>query len=1038
MKGMNFLKKALCVVTVILTLLNTAILPVSALYRGVLGDVYYAHSRQIGAGVDLTLYESVTDGLTERAYVFEYRPDEGSLPIVSFGDTLVGSNRTSSLANAAIKNGQNVVAGINGDFYSVYTGIPMGALISGGRIISDDDKNNAVGFTYDGNTLFGDPQISFTVLHTYEKPVVEENNESYIQDEDDYFDEDEDFEPSDDFKHDRYDSDFERNEDDLTYETVEEYLPVSYFNKYPTEWGAYLLDDIFDASTRSSKASLEIVIEPDSKKMVAKANETIYGTVIEINNEATNTEIPEGCFVISVCETSAYRANYDSVSIGDLIEIEFQVADGWEDVETAIGGSDLIVTDGKVNNDAINESHEKIAHPRTAVGVREDGTVIFFAVDGRSDESYGFRLVSLAKTLISFGCVTALNLDGGGSTTAVVKFPGEETARVVNTPSDSGERSVANALLLVAPSESDGMPKYIIPDVTDPVILPNETYSFEGKFYDSSMSEVYDDTLNELDVELSFDYSRLSYYNDEDLPNLGSISEDGKIYTADGITGEIPLLFKAEYDGEELTGRVILFVAPAPDSAEVLLGGVVYSSGESVPVEFEAYYMNKPVPARPEHLTYTLTDNEIRTEGIYKDDAPKFADSSLGYISADGEFVPYDKANGSVWLTVSLDSIPVSQTLIAVGDPYITVIENETVYYDFSASSSVVSEEIIEKSTNDTDFESDTLVTEQLEEQPMTVSIDDIVYESDLPLDNALSLDIYADDSELSLYAKVIDFEGNEHTVKYIKQVNEPDNNDVYHYRAKLGGKYSALDEILSLSAETNAGKTGKLNITKAQISFSDTETVFYDTHTHWARTNINTLYHCGIIGGEEYGGKLRFAPDRNLSRAEFAVMISKSLGYNVSDYTKELKFDDSNKIAAWAEPFVRAVSENGIMNGKSMSDGSLYFDPEGKITRQEIMQVIGNIIKADKEQALIDTLEAVASEDFIADEIIEEDLLSSYNMPQFSDVSDIAPWAYDNVLLTLEAGIITGYNDNTLKPLRNVTRAEAATVILRYMNYSN
>ncbi|MBQ7822194.1 MAG: hypothetical protein IJ391_07940, partial [Clostridia bacterium] len=77
----------------LLMLINTAVMPAAALYRGVLGDVYSAHSRQIGPGVDYTEYLSVTDGLNESAYLFEYRPDEGALPIVSWGDTLVGSNR---------------------------------------------------------------------------------------------------------------------------------------------------------------------------------------------------------------------------------------------------------------------------------------------------------------------------------------------------------------------------------------------------------------------------------------------------------------------------------------------------------------------------------------------------------------------------------------------------------------------------------------------------------------------------------------------------------------------------------------------------------------------------------------------------------------------------------------------------------------------------------------------------------------------------------------------------------------------------------
>ena len=152
----KFLLRATGIALSLLTVFNFS-LPSAALYRGVLGDVYSAHSRQVGAGVDFTVYQSVTDGLNETAYLFEYRPGEGALPLVSWGDSLMGSNRVTTLAKYESDAGLNVIGGINGDFYSVYTGIPMGAVIREGRIISDDDKNNAVGFTYDGETLFGAP-----------------------------------------------------------------------------------------------------------------------------------------------------------------------------------------------------------------------------------------------------------------------------------------------------------------------------------------------------------------------------------------------------------------------------------------------------------------------------------------------------------------------------------------------------------------------------------------------------------------------------------------------------------------------------------------------------------------------------------------------------------------------------------------------------------------------------------------------------------------------------------------------------------------
>lgn len=90
-------------------------------------------------------------------------------------------------------------------------------------------------------------------------------------------------------------------------------------------------------------------------------------------------------------------------------------------------------------------------HPRTAVALRGN-TLVFITVDGRSSMSHGVSLPELSKLLKWYGCVDAMNLDGGGSTTMYVK--GQPDNGVVNYPSDNkkfdhqGERPVANILYI--------------------------------------------------------------------------------------------------------------------------------------------------------------------------------------------------------------------------------------------------------------------------------------------------------------------------------------------------------------------------------------------------------------------------------------------------------------------------------------------------------------------------------------------------------------------------------------------------------------
>lgn len=90
-------------------------------------------------------------------------------------------------------------------------------------------------------------------------------------------------------------------------------------------------------------------------------------------------------------------------------------------------------------------------HPRTAVGRKADGTVLLVTADGRNSQAAGLSMAELQLVMIALDCVDAINLDGGGSTTMVVR------GTVVNHPSDNnqfdpaGERPVANAILVRLP-----------------------------------------------------------------------------------------------------------------------------------------------------------------------------------------------------------------------------------------------------------------------------------------------------------------------------------------------------------------------------------------------------------------------------------------------------------------------------------------------------------------------------------------------------------------------------------------------------------
>lgn len=92
-----------------------------------------------------------------------------------------------------------------------------------------------------------------------------------------------------------------------------------------------------------------------------------------------------------------------------------------------------LVENGSVSVDSDDEVGRAMAsNPRTAIGIKSDGTYVFVVSDGRTDESEGLSLKELADFMKTLGVKTAYNLDGGGSSTMV--FNGN----VINTPTGGG------------------------------------------------------------------------------------------------------------------------------------------------------------------------------------------------------------------------------------------------------------------------------------------------------------------------------------------------------------------------------------------------------------------------------------------------------------------------------------------------------------------------------------------------------------------------------------------------------------------------
>ncbi len=177
------------------------------------------------------------------------------------------------------------------------------------------------------------------------------------------------------------------------------------------------------------------------------------GRVVEIRADAGSTPIPRDGFVVSATGTAAVWLRTLATGTRVRAAVGLEPVDDlprnpWRDAEDILGAGPKLVTAGRVD---ITGEREKIApafvtdrHPRSAIASLADGRVLLVVVDGRQPElSVGMSLDELARVLIELGAVDAINLDGGGSTTMVVK------GKLLNHPSDpTGERPVSDAIVI--------------------------------------------------------------------------------------------------------------------------------------------------------------------------------------------------------------------------------------------------------------------------------------------------------------------------------------------------------------------------------------------------------------------------------------------------------------------------------------------------------------------------------------------------------------------------------------------------------------
>ncbi len=176
----------------------------------------------------------------------------------------------------------------------------------------------------------------------------------------------------------------------------------------------------------------------------------VEGMVTAVRDGEGSASIPEGGYVLSASGAAGSWLR-GHIRASRTVSLKAAAAASPElgfVPDFILGGGPVLVRAGKPaatsEPGAYDEGFSLKRHPRTAAGVRSDGSLVLVTVDGRQPLiSVGMTIAELEALMVELGSVEAINLDGGGSTTMVVR------GRVVNAPSDaSGERPVSDALLV--------------------------------------------------------------------------------------------------------------------------------------------------------------------------------------------------------------------------------------------------------------------------------------------------------------------------------------------------------------------------------------------------------------------------------------------------------------------------------------------------------------------------------------------------------------------------------------------------------------
>lgn len=370
------------------------------------------------------------EGGIQKEHILTYEPGGDVRPMVVYGDTLYGRSNMNYVRDYIKEKGYTVAGAVNAAFFDMKNGLPIGMVVTDG-ILRSSGSGLSVGVEKDGSVVLGDVTLevrgawgSEDILLHYNQLLTKNN-------------------------------------------------------------GMVLYSRDYDTKTKGETEGYHVLLQAEEDTLGLDSE--VKCTVKKIAEDTLSCSIPDGYFVLSLAENGEYEPYQNairSLEVGDDVTITTKIDNGWRDVQYAVGAGDLLVDGGEACSEFTHSSAGSRAG-RTAIGLKENGDVVCYTVD-EAGNSKGLTMAELAHRMADLGCITAVNMDGGGSTSVGATLPGVNGFSTINEPSDGQLRACANFLFFVRPTKAAGAASKIFVYPYDRAALPGGTITMSAKAADNN------------------------------------------------------------------------------------------------------------------------------------------------------------------------------------------------------------------------------------------------------------------------------------------------------------------------------------------------------------------------------------------------------------------------------------------------------------------------------------------------------------------------------------------------------------------------